>query len=48
MTPEEVVGFAVKGIVKRINATSLTDAKIADGLSPADLQEQLEILCKPA
>ena len=48
MTPEGVVGFAVKGIVKRINATSLTDAKIADGLSPADLQKQLEILCKPS
>jgi len=43
-----VVGFAVKGIVKRINATSLTETKMADGLSPADLQKQLDILCKPA
>jgi hypothetical protein len=48
MTPAEVVGFAVKGIVKRINATSLTDTKVADDLSPADLQKQLEIICKPA
>jgi hypothetical protein len=48
MTPEEIVGFAVRDIVKRINATSLSDTKVPYDLSPAELQKHLEILCKPA
>jgi hypothetical protein len=48
MTPEEIVAFAVKGIVKRINATSLSDTKMPDDLPPAELQKHLEILCRQA
>jgi len=46
MTPEEIVSFAVKGIVKRINATSLSESKMPDDLPPAELQKHLEVLCK--
>ena len=48
LTPEEIVDFAVKGMVKRINATSLSEKKIPDNLSPAEMQKELAILCKPA
>jgi hypothetical protein len=46
MTPEEIVSFAVKGMVKRINATSLSETKMPDDLPPAELQKHLEVLCK--
>lgn len=48
LTPEEIVGFAVKGIVKKINAASLSPHKLSDDLLPAELQKQLEVLCMPA
>ncbi len=48
LTPEEIVVFAVKGIVRRINATSLTSEKIPDGLEPSELQKHLDALCSPA
>jgi len=48
LTPEEIVDFAVKGIVKKINAASLSDNKLPDNVSPAELQKHLEILCRPS
>lgn len=48
LTPEEIVDFAVRGIVKKINAASLSDNKLPDDLPPAELQKHLEILCRPA
>ena len=46
LTPEEIVGFAVRGIVKKINASSLSENKLPDDLPPADLQKHLEVLCR--
>ena len=48
LTPEEIVSFAVKSMVKRINAASLSDTKMPDDLPPAELQKLLEVLCKQA
>jgi len=48
LTPEKIVIFAVRGIVKKINTASLSANKLPDDLPPAELQKHLEILCSPA
>jgi hypothetical protein len=48
LTPEEIVGFAVKGMVKRINAASLSGTQVPDDIAPAEMQKQLETLCRPS
>jgi len=48
LTPEEIVDFAVNGIVRKINAASLSDNKLPDNIPAAELQKHLEILCRPS
>ena len=48
LPPEEIVRFAVSGMVKRINAASLSGRTIPDGLEPAELQVHLATLCARA
>jgi hypothetical protein len=46
LLPDEIIGFSVRGMVKRINAASLSGYQVPDNLSAAELQTHLETLCK--
>jgi hypothetical protein len=48
LSPEEIVSFAVKGMIRRINATSLSVSKVPYDLPPAEIQRHLEPLCAAA
>jgi hypothetical protein len=48
LTPEEIVRFAISSMVKRINATLLSDRTVPYDLEPAELQVHLAALCTPA
>ncbi|MBI5639156.1 MAG: hypothetical protein HZA17_01900 [Nitrospirae bacterium] len=47
LRPDEIIDFSVKGMVKRIVNTSLSDHEVPGlPLEPYELQEHLDILCK--
>ena len=46
LTPEEIVGFAVGSMIKRINAASLSDHQLPDHLPPGELQTHIETVCR--
>ncbi len=46
LMPEEIVTFAVKSMIKRINAASLADRQIPDHLPPDEMQKHIEAICR--
>ena len=48
LTPAEILDFVVKGIIKKINAASLSEQKLPDNLPPSELQKYLDIVAKPS
>lgn len=48
LTTEEIVSFAVKGMIRRINAASLSVNKVPYDLPADEIQKHLEPLCMAA